>query len=69
MGHLPGAAPASTAAVLDDIHQGWQDGVRTVASFLHFSSPLIPFSSTASQGSTHRYRSLHEQPNLLLQYA
>lgn len=35
MGHLPGGAPlspASTAGVLDDVHPGWQDGVRTMPS-------------------------------------
>lgn len=45
-GAFTGAAPpspASTAGVLDDVHQGWQDGVRTMASLQHFSSPLIPF--------------------------
>lgn len=36
-------SPASTAGVLDDVHQGWQDVMRTMASLQHFSSPLIPF--------------------------
>lgn len=64
VGHLPGAAPlspASTAGMLDDVNQGWQDGVRTMASLQHFSSPLILFSSAASQYSIYRYRSLHKQ--------
>lgn len=53
------------AGVSDDVHWGWKDGVRTLASLHHFSFPLIPFFSMAFQVSIHRDRVLHkQQPNL-----